>query len=123
MQPRHPKRTWLGSLLTRRLKLISALIIIFAAEFCAGCLAVGVINVCLVRRRSRAAGDKQARKQKQRPHGPIIFRLKDFLMAKRTLPPRVIAFPRGRYNLEGMACPQKRADFRFTHFAGARLFL
>ncbi|MGC2080164.1 MAG: hypothetical protein WA728_29945 [Xanthobacteraceae bacterium] len=49
-----------GLLLTRRLKLISALIIIFAAELCAGCLAVGVINVCLIRRRSRTAGDKQA---------------------------------------------------------------
>jgi hypothetical protein len=43
--------------LTRRLKLISTLSIISAAELCPGCLAVGVINVCLIRR--RAAGDEQ----------------------------------------------------------------
>jgi len=51
---------WFALLLTLRLKLISALIILFAAELCAGCLAAGVINVCLIRRRSRAASDKQA---------------------------------------------------------------
>jgi hypothetical protein len=53
---------WLALLLTRRLKLISALNIIFAAELRPSGLAVGVINVCLIRRRSRTAGDKQAYK-------------------------------------------------------------
>jgi hypothetical protein len=48
---------WLALLLMRRLKLISALIIIFAAELRPGCLAVGVINVCLI---GGAAGNKQA---------------------------------------------------------------
>jgi len=46
----------LALLLPRRLKLISALNIISAAELCPSGLAVGVINVCLLR--SRAAGDK-----------------------------------------------------------------
>jgi hypothetical protein len=79
------KTLCLASLLTRRLKLISALIIIFAAELCAGCLAVGVINVCLIRRRSRAAGDKQACKQKHLPHGLTHISLEGLFDGKANL--------------------------------------
>jgi hypothetical protein len=65
----------------RRLKLISALNIISAAKLCPSGLAVGVINVCLPR--GRAAGDKQAYKEKSHPRASkLIFRLKGLFDGK-----------------------------------------
>ena len=60
-------------MLTRRLKRGSALNIIFGAELRSLGLACGIIKVGPLR--SRAAGDKEACKQKRHPHASLAFRL------------------------------------------------